>query len=63
MLEKYNIGSIEFFGLAVGARGGWCVQNTSTLKRLGIESKGLREHLCRLAFKGTINLLRLFMDK
>jgi hypothetical protein len=61
MLNKYNVGSIEFCGLAVGARGGWCDQNTTTLKKLGIESKGFREHLCRLAFKGTINLLRLFM--
>jgi hypothetical protein len=63
ILDKYNVGSIEVCGLAVGARGGWCEQNTTTLKKLGIESKGFREHICRLAFKGTINLIRLFMDQ
>jgi hypothetical protein len=60
--EKYETVSTEIFGLAVGARGGWCEQNDSTLNQVGIESSRFRSHLCRLALRGTINMLRLFMD-
>ena len=60
--EKFGVGKVQFAGLAIGARGGWCDQNTTTLERLGITQKGFRSHLCRLALKGTMNMLRLFMD-
>lgn len=61
--ELYGVSDVEVRGLAIGARGGWCQQNTTTLQELGIEDKGFRSHLCRLALKGTINLVRLFMDQ
>ena len=61
--EMYRVTEVEVRGLAIGARGGWCQQNTATLKELGIEDRGFSSQLCRLVLKGTINLVRLFMDQ
>lgn len=60
--RMFNVFQVDVLGLAIGARGGWCEQNTKTLKTLGIEDKGFSSHLCRLALKGTMNMARLFMD-
>lgn len=60
--KMFNVTDVEVLGLAIGARGGWCEQNTKTLKTVGIEDKGFMSHLCRLALKGTMNMARLFMD-
>ena len=61
--DMYKVTEVEVRGLAIGARGGWCQQNTATLQELGIEDRGFSSHLCRLALKGTINLVRLLMDQ
>ena len=60
--EMYGVSDVEVRGLAIGARGGWCQQNTATLQELGIEDRGFSSHLCRLALKGTINRVQVFMD-
>lgn len=61
--KMFNVMDVEVLRLSIGARGGWCEQNTKTLKKVGIEDKGFSSHLCRLARKGTINMARLFMDR
>ncbi len=60
--HTYKVQTVDIRGMAVGARGGWISQNSDTLKLLGIKDRGLEAHLCRLALKGTVNLVRLFMD-
>lgn len=60
---NYNVDEVTVRGLAIGCRGGWHHDNTKTLKELGIDDPGFEAHLCRLALKGTINLVRLFCDQ
>lgn len=48
---------VEVLSLAIGARRGWLGQNTTPLKKLGIEDKGFSSHLCHLAVKGNIDFL------
>lgn len=60
--EKYSVDDVIVRGFAIGARGGWVPKNTNTLHSMGICDPGFEQHLCRLALKGTINLVRLFMD-
>lgn len=58
----FGVEKVELFGLAIGARGGWCAQNTRTLESIGLKDKGLHALLCRFALRGTLNMLRLFTD-
>lgn len=50
--ESFGVTDVEVHGFAIGTRGVWCQQNTTTLQVL---DKGFRSHLCCLALKGTIN--------
>ena len=61
--EKFSVTEVEVRGLAVGCRGGWVNANSKTLHMLDIRDPGFEQHLCKLALKGTINLVRLFSDK
>ena len=61
--EKFNVTEVEVRGLDIGCRGGWVHANSQTLHMLGIRDPGFEQHLCTLALKGTINLVRLFSDK
>lgn len=60
--KMFNVMDVEVVCLAIVARVGWCGKNTNTLKTLGIEITGFSSHLCRLPPKGTINMVRLFID-
>lgn len=60
--ETYAVNEVHIKGLAIGCRGGWTRENSSTLVTLGIRDPGFEQHLCKLALKGTINLMRLFSD-
>ena len=61
--NRYGVQGVKIRGLAIGCRGGWHPDNTKTLEELGIKDPGFEAHLCRLALKGTINLVRLFSDQ
>ena len=60
--ERYGVQDVKIRGLAIGCRGGWHPDNTKTLEEFDIKDPGFEAHLCRLALKGTINLVRLFSD-
>lgn len=60
--ELFGVDEVVVRGLAIGCRGGWHPENDKTLRELGIEDPGFVAHLCRLALKGTVNLVRLFAD-
>lgn len=60
--DRFGIETVTVRGLAIGCRGGWTAENSQTLRMLGIQDKGFSNHLARLALKGTINLIHLFMD-
>ena len=60
--DEHGDDEVEFYGLAIGARGGWCTQNTKCLTSVGLHDIGLYALLCRYALRGTINMLRMFTD-
>lgn len=60
--ELYGVDEVIATVLAIGCRGGWHTDNDKPLNVLGIKDPGFVAHLCRLALKGTINIVRLFND-
>ena len=60
--QIYGLESDTVRGFAVGVRGGWCSENSKTLKDLGVTDRGFPSLLCRYALRGTITMLRLHQD-
>jgi hypothetical protein len=60
--DEFGVDEVEFHGLAILARGGWCTQNTNCLTSVGLHDIGLYALLCRYALRGTINMFRMFTD-
>ena len=60
--DEFGVDEVEVHGLAIGARGGWCTQNTKCLTSCDLHDIGLYALLCRYALRSTINMLRMFTD-
>ena len=61
--ERFETKEVRFFGLPIGARGGWTPGNDQVLKALEVPVGQTRRALSVRALGGTITLISLFFDQ